>query len=349
MGGSESKSVNAGRDTRNKRNKRNERIARNSETPARIEDFIAKRRGQLRKLGLNDAETDSIIQEDIDLLQNVTELENINKLILRFYDLKDEDRVTQPVGALHGFGVDGLYRMNTSGNNFDCLIHSFLTATCENFRKLEKPSKDEFANFFRRTIFLTLPVVQCYIDNTEDMRAVMEMQHRVATPRTYLTDTEIHLLAAQFRINILTAQGQAGLNRFGITNAENLDLPPACIPREEFRTTIGIYTNGNHFEALRDHGNRYLFSGRRVVDIIEGSDMAWQARRGHGRDNVNLAAAIAESLKSETVKSVKKPAMNRRAVANSLGMTVANLNAYTNDDLRLLIGGGKRRTRRRRA
>jgi hypothetical protein len=263
--------------------------------------------------------------------------------------MKAEDEATRSVGVLEGFGVDGLERMNASANEYDCLIHSFLTATCENFRRLDQPSKDTFANFFRRTAFIRLPVVQCFMKNHQDRALVAAIRLSVLAPKTYLTQEVIHLLAAQFRVNILTAQGQAGVNRFGIVDAGTLDLPEPCIPHEEFIMTIGIYTSGEHFEALRDGGRRYTFSKRRVADIIDASDKAWNARRAAGRGpnrNNNLNAAIAASLAGT---SAKQPALNRKAIAKMLGMRADELNAFTNAQLKNFIGGGKRRTRRRRA
>ena len=329
MGGSESKPAGAG-------------SARSANKPATIEDFIARRNEQLRTLGLRIEDIASIIKEDTDLLQNVTTLHNINTLILRFYadNMIPEDRSTEPVGILEGFGVDGLYRMNASKNNCDCLAHSFLTATCENFRRLEQNSKDEFANFFRRTIFLTLPAVQCFMVNERDEGRTMA---RRVMSSGFLYEQELRLLAAQFHVNILAATGESG--RFQPTDVEalRLTLPAACVPGGVFQHTIGIYTSGRHFEALRD-AEGYIFSERKLGDFIRRSENAANARQGVGN---NMARAIAASLNS--TKSAKKPALNRKAIANILGIPPAELNAYTNTNLEKLIGGGKRRTRRRRA
>jgi len=325
---------------------------RNGRDPAVIEDFIAWRNKQLQGIGksffglwrghnaLTDAEIASIIQDDIELLQNVNTLDNINKLILRFYadNMKAEDEATRPVGDLEGFGVRGLYRMNASTKNHDCLMHSFLTSTCENFRRLEQNSKDEFANFFRRTVFLTLPVVQCFLRN--ERGAGQEMAARIRST-AFLEEQELRLLAAQFRVNILAATGESG--RFQPATRETLliTLPAECVPGGAFEHTIAIFTNGAHFEALRDREG-YTFSERKIGDIIRRSENAANARQGAG--NNNMARAIAASL-------AKKPALNHKAIANSMGVTVAELKAmYTNANLNAMFsGGGKRRTRRRRA
>jgi hypothetical protein len=330
---------------------------RSASDPAVIEDFIAWRNKQLQGIGkkfwglfktanaLSEAEIASIIQEDIELLQNINTLDNINKLILRFYadNMKAEDEATRPVGDLEGFGVRGLYRMNASTKNHDCLMHSFLTSTCENFRRLEQNSKDEFANFFRRTVFLTLPAVQCFLEN--ERAAGQEMAGRVMST-AFLEEQELRLLAAQFRVNILAATGESG--RFQPATRETLlhMLPAECVPGGAFQHTIGIYTNGAHFEALRDRDG-YTFSERKIGDFIRRSENAANARQGAG--NNNLARAIAASLEGASAKSAKKPALNRKAIATILGIPAAELNAYTNANLEKLIGGGKRRTRRRRA
>jgi hypothetical protein len=334
---------------------------RSASDPAVIEDFIAWRNKQLQGIGkklfglwktanaLTEAEIASIIQEDIGLLQNINTLDNINKLILRFYadNMKAEDEATRPVGEdggeLKGFGVRGLYRMNASKKNNDCLMHSFLTSTCENFRRLEQNSKDEFANFFRRTVFLTLPAVQCFQANEPDLG--QRMAGRVMST-AFLEEQELRLLAAQFRVNILAATGESG--RFQPATRETLlhVLPAECVPGGAFEHTIAIFTNGAHFEALRDREG-YTFSERKIGDFIRRSENAANARQGAG--NNNMARAIAASLNS--AKSAKKPALNHKAIANSMGVTVAELKAmYTNANLNAMFsGGGKRRTRRRRA
>jgi len=121
-------------------------------------------------------------------------------------------------------------------------------------------------------------------------------------------------------------------------------LPAECVPGGAFAHTIAIYTNGAHFEALRDDDG-YTFSERKIGDFIRRSENVANARQGVG--NNGMAEAIAESLKEASAKSAKKPALNRRAIANSIGIPLAELNAYTNAELKNFIGGGKRRTRRR--
>jgi hypothetical protein len=327
----------------------------NGADPATEEDFVRWRSQQLRGIGkkfyglwstpnaLSDAEVASMIQVDLELLKNVTTLDNINMLIGRFYKMKAEDEATRPVGVLEGFGVDGLFRMNASTNNNDCLAHSFLTATCENFRRLDQPSKDEFANFFRRTVFLILPAVQCFIGN--ERRAGQEMARRVMSSG-FLEEQELRLLAAQFRVNILAATGESG--RFQPATRATLThvLPAECLRGGAFTDTIAIFTNGTHFEALRDREG-YTFSERKIGDFIRRSENAANARLGAG--NNNMARAIAASLQGASAKSTKQPALNYNSLAKVMGISVAQLKRdYTNAQLKNFIGGGKRRTRRRR-
>jgi hypothetical protein len=343
--------------------------ARSANKPATIEDFIARRNEQLRSLGLTPEEIASIIQEDIGLLQNVTTLHNINTLISRFYvdNMKAEDEATVPVGLLEGFSVDGLFRMNASGNNNDCLIHSFLTATCENFRRLEQNSKDEFANFFRRTVFLTLPAVQCFQANEPGLG--QRMADRVMS-RKFLEEQELRLLAAQFRVNILAATGES--RRFQSVTSDALRdiLPRPCVPAGAFEHTIAIYTSGVHFEALRDVEG-YRFTQGKVGNLIRASEQAFNQRQDpelaaalaasmgkpvspRSPRNKNLEAALAASLENLAGKSAKKPAkqpaLNYNSLAKVMGISVAQLKRdYTNAQLiEFMSGGGKRRTRRRR-
>jgi len=260
--------------------------SRHFTNPPRIQDFIERRKTQLRSLNLDVGVVDSIVQEDINFLDNITDIDNINKLILRLYDLDQERRVTRPVGMLDDFGVEGLYRMNASQNNHDCLMHSFLTSTCENFRRLNQDFKDEFANFFRRTVFLTLPVVQCFMRyNPVEGK---EMEKRILST-DFLREYELNLLAAQFRVNILAAQGEDNVNLFQPVNRDALEfnLPVECIPHENFMTTIAIYTSGAHFESLRD-AEGYIFSDEKVNNFLRKND----ANNG---ENANLQRAIEAS------------------------------------------------------
>jgi hypothetical protein len=312
-----------------------------SEMPAQLQDFVERRANQLRGLDLTDEEMRAFIEEDLELLNNITTIRNIDTLILRFYadDLQEENKATKPVRALTGFAVDGLQRMNASANNNDCLIHSFLTSTSENFRRLAQRSKDEFANFFRRTVFLTLPVVQCFMQNERGLG--QEMARRVMG-RRFLEEHELQLLAVQFRVNILAATDESKL--FQEYNMETLSLllPGECLRGGDFTHTISIFTSGAHFEALRD-SEGYTFNQRKVNEYIRRSQNA--ANAAHGGVN-NMSRAIAASIKNAATS--KKPAINRKALANSLGISVADLNAYTNDDLKALKGGSLRRTRRSR-
>jgi len=196
------------------------------------------------------------------------------------------------------------------------------------------------------------------------------MERRVML-REFLEEPELRLLAAQFHVNILAANGPS--KRFQPTGLEALriTLPPACVPRVAFKHTVAIYTSGGHFEALRDHDG-YTFNERKVAEIIRRSENAANASRGApnsnleaaiaaslasprralgGRNNNNLQKAIAASLKNSAKKSAKKPALNYKAIANSIGVTVDELKMmYTNANLNAMFGGGgKRRTRRRRA
>jgi hypothetical protein len=331
-------------------------VLNSGNNPPVIRDFLERRRHELQTLGLSGPEIEVLITDELRLgLENLTTVAAVNTVIHRFYSdtFLPEAEATPVVGELKGFGVEGLLKMKSSGRNFDCFIHSFLTATCDNFRRIAEPSKNEFANFFRRTVFLTLPTVRCFMEQEPGLGR--EMRQRIQAPGgVMLEEIELRLLAAQFKVNILAATGES--KRFQPINAEALRaiLPPACCDwpaeQERFRTTVSIYTSGGHFEALRDDDG-YRFSERKIGDFIRRSENAANARQGAAAGNNGLAEAIAESLKEASAKSAKKPALNHKAIANSMGVTVAELKAmYTNANLKAIFsGGGKRRTRRRRA
>jgi hypothetical protein len=204
---------------------------------------------------------DGLLKEELEFLENIKTIANINEIISRMYDLeRDESRTTTAKRKLTSFGdeVANWDVIFSSGNNFDCLIHSFLTATCSNFRRLVQKDKDEFANFFRRGIFLNLPVVLCYKREERDM--YKELEDRVMS-KDFLEDVELFLLGAQFKVQFLSASsGRANIgNQFYLIDANAIKT---ILPAECFRNNRNvdnwpiycIYTNMAHYEAIRVDG-----------------------------------------------------------------------------------------------
>jgi len=277
--------------------------------PPHIEDFIRQRRDHYKSSPLPPAAIDGLIELEQRALETLETLEQINGVIAQLYqhDMIAEAKATWAVGELEGFGVEGLTKMDSSARNYDCLIHSFLTATCDNFRRLPQEQKDVFANHFRRVALPTFPMIRCFMANDavreindrqrsptrgeERPRAAMMME-RILAPLGFLHETELHLLAAQFRVNILAATRETGLFQpitrdalqvlYGDTRC--MDGLPA------FRKTVCIYTSGAHFESVRK-AEGYDFTAEELNLFPQLSQAAYNARAP------NRSAAAAQRAK----------------------------------------------------
>ena len=270
--------------------------------PPTSENLLLEVRRRLARAGLPD-----LSDHDRNLLNNLTTIANIEECISRIYNrFLDEENATIRKESLRKIGYNSLERMVASSNNYDCLIHSFLTSISQSFRKLDEDDKNEFANFFRRRIFLTLPVIRQYLNSpthtgtyiyacsrcNEEFDSIAEFEQHLVTNHTnrypfirrnfedafrarvmgkmFLSDTEIMLLAAQFRISIFTVSEITGRElRTSIYHRENLIglLPPdvgGSLRRvENFQNTIGFYTRDNsHFEPLRMISGRNYYLSR---------------------------------------------------------------------------------------
>ena len=184
--------------------------------PPSVQKIIDRIRTKYQNIDdLTQKEIEQMVEKDkTDILKNLSTLDGLENVIQMLYSVRKEkggeEKATKSVGDLpSGFGVEGFERMNASANNYDCLIHSFLTAISQNFRLLNQTSKDEFANFFRRTIFLGLPLVACSIQVKAGNTRVEKQEKKnivdtIQAAKGYLQDNIIFLLAAQFHVNILT-------------------------------------------------------------------------------------------------------------------------------------------------
>ena len=229
-------------------------------------------KGLLRTAGIEgnlNRTAEGMLSENVRAINNALTIDGVDELISRLYP--DEHSTTRPVGRLEGFGIDNLFRMNASANNNDCLIHSFLTSVSENFRRITQDSKNEFANFFRRYIFLRLPSVTCYQSNRPAEFASMKIRIGGDDP---LENTELNLLVTQFGLNILAADGiNESLQPITPTSLTDTDLiPETCrnwAPGTRlFDNTIFIYTDGAHFESIRIGEDRYTITEAEMNEFI---------------------------------------------------------------------------------
>lgn len=197
----------------------------------------------------------------------VGSIEGLNEYIGNMYQgrLRDArltppmEQRTRPVGDMTTLGLPEFIRMYSSGNDSDCLIHSFLTSTCSSFRQLSQEDKNTVASNFRRYIFATLPAVERKIeyekgpDNQRLKQQVPENQkldYDIAlrlTPGHFLNDDDLVLLCTYYGINFVLFSGSGAL-----------------IPPKQFDNAMYMmYNTGVHFESIavnRGSGYEYTIS-----------------------------------------------------------------------------------------
>jgi hypothetical protein len=90
--------------------------------------------------------------------------------------------------------------MNALGNNNDCLVHSFLSCVCPNFRKYDAPIRSTIASFFRRFMMTRM-------DFTEDgMRELKSYD--------FLDTNALSILCVYFRLQfIIVKKGKYPVDR----------------------------------------------------------------------------------------------------------------------------------------
>jgi len=360
--------------------------------PPSVQKIIDRIRTKYQNIDdLTQKEIEQMVEKDkTDILKNLSTLDGLENVIQMLYSdsfvTGGEEKATKSVGELSpNFGVEGFERMNASANNYDCLIHSFLTAISKNFRLLKQRSKDEFANFFRRTIFLGLPIVACSIqaksgNTAPEKEEKKNIVNTIQAAKGYLQDNIIFLLAAQFHVNILTATSDKRVYLFNYHTADSLRelglIPKDCKFPRKFERTISIYTSGDHFEALRHRDYRYNLPEKFVKGILLLNQQSQNQRRPQSQEERNLAAAIAASLLEgsavpsrplteeernleEALKASlseasaapqKKSPMTNKQIAEELGMTVEELQGLNINAIRRAFeqeGGGTRRKKQK--
>lgn len=151
-------------------------------------------------------------------------------------------------------------RMVSSGNKFDCLIHSFLTMVSPHFRKLSVSLKDTLASAFRRTLFLKFPLVE----RSADRDTVKE---QIPATYVYLTDSELQILSLTYKINIIVFE-QAKSEKVG---GQIQKMPATITPIDNFEKSDVFYLLSNrnkHYEAVKAK-NSYTINRKTMLDILE--------------------------------------------------------------------------------
>ena len=175
-------------------------------------------------------------------------------------ELGSEVLRTIPTGTLSAFGFANLQTMFSSAGSYDCLIHSFLTSVSENFRRLTQPNKDEFASYFRRTIY---PEILDALHVKPEQKA--EILQRVL-PIAYLLDQDIVKLCEMYKINMVMFENEKIEKILG----EEVHMP-RCVSyfdeKPASNESYMLYNNANHYEAVK--GESYIISSRLAKEIHE--------------------------------------------------------------------------------
>jgi len=156
----------------------------------------------------------------------------------------------------------GFKRIQSSGNNNDCLIHSILTATSEQFRDLPKQAKDLIATYFRYNILQKL--FKAYMDrNPEpDFLASASVTLREIEGHGPIGTEAAGAFGSHFRINIFFKDQDSLVDK----NWTYLPTKPSS------PNLIIIYNPGqNHYESICDKDGHFIFP----VRLIE----AWEEEK----------------------------------------------------------------------
>jgi hypothetical protein len=215
-------------------------------------------------------------------------LQGLNDFIAGRYSGKmgDEARLTVSAGRTIGsymtdfkdYTFSQYECMHSEGSNSDCLIHSFLTATCPAFRRLTSrktgggTDKNDFATWFRHYVYPSLPNVQAKLADTSPdplrdskgkiikQRTVGEVaRHRIFTPSIFLADQDVGLLCNAYGVNILSFEGQEGLQTMRINGS---DIRDPSRPVYMISNSVGV-----HFEAVRTPEGSYTIPARIALTI----------------------------------------------------------------------------------
>ena len=136
----------------------------------------------------------------------------------------------------------------TSGNNNDCAIHSFLTVTLENFRKINDDDRNKFATHFRRNVL-----------RFNKQIGFSDKDYSELLNNYMLTDSLITSLAQYFKLNIMIVDYTTPatsfitrINQFGI-----ITDPYYVIS----------HTSNVHWEAMSDDKNNFRIDSAVIEEI----------------------------------------------------------------------------------
>ena len=198
--------------------------------------------------------------------ESLQDLKVVNDLIKLYFSdsFQSEESATKPTGQLDRHfrefcPANEICKWNTmysSGNRNDCIIHSFLTATCPNFRRLPKAFKDNFAKSFRLDLYPTFPAVQVLLSGPakDDHRA------RIFGAQ-FLEDTDLTILINTYGVNILVFE--SAKTEGGRT------MPASATVFGDYSGPVYLLANSSniHYESVRTSDGQYSISKSKAYTI----------------------------------------------------------------------------------
>ena len=144
--------------------------------------------------------------------------------------------------------------IQTSGNNMDCMIHSFLLGVSLTFRKLNLSDKNNVASYFRRNIFYNILQREFMTLLITDMLKPILLK---SGEKALLDTNHLNFLASKYNIGVLVY----GLDAHAISRVWGVENRFA-------ENYIIIFNPGNnHFEAVKK-GTNYIFPMSELKDTI---------------------------------------------------------------------------------
>jgi hypothetical protein len=210
------------------------------------------------------------------LENEVLTIEDLNRFIGdNFRDhLTGETEVIGPISKLLGDvckrpkpSVCEYESMFSSGNGSDCLIHSFLTATCSYFRVLTQEYKNLVARSFRHHLYPTFPSTQRMIAKDPDQH-----NRRIHKVGAFLNDADLTNILKMYKINFIV---------FVSPNRDNGNVATALDDIHFPGDVYMIINRGNlHWESVRTEGSSFRISQARAENIRVAMDQFGPPARG---------------------------------------------------------------------
>ena len=189
-------------------------------------------------------------------LQRFVGSENDNTQAVAY--LTDEDQLQGNTPFPNG--ITNYQRMESSGDNLNCLIHAVLTALSPTFRTLEKAGKDSIARYFRTVI--AVEIYKQLITRTGDQNG--EFKDRLADLVRGHGDLDVSIagkLGEKYHFGVFLRDRTTPATKWAFLGDTDQNAPTPFIM---------IYNPGeSHFEAIRyPNSNTYLFPQQYLDDWL---------------------------------------------------------------------------------